>query len=82
MRSSIHNDNSLDYQYYEQIDIDTYFNLDKWYDIDSYLNNIEVSPALDQGDVGDNEMINYTRATKTRSACQYWRSLVLSDLYD
>ena len=78
MRSSIHNDNSLDYQYYEPIDIDTYFDLDKWYDIDSYLNNIEVSPALDRGDDGDNEMVNYTRKTKTNSERQCWRSPVLS----
>jgi hypothetical protein len=78
MRSSIHNDNSLDYQYYEPIDIDTYFDLDKWYDIDSYLNNIEVSPALDQGDDGDNEMVNYTRKTKIDSACQQIQSPDLS----
>lgn len=78
MRSSIHNDSSLDYQYYEQIDIDTYFDLDKWYDIDSYMNNMEVSPALDQGDDGDDEMINYMSKTKIGSACQHWRSLVLS----
>ena len=75
MRSSIHNDNSLDYQYNEPIDIDTYFDLDKWYDIDSYLNNIDVSPALDQGDIEEREMINYIAKTKIGSACQCWRSL-------
>lgn len=78
MHSSIHNDNSLDYQYHETIDIDQYFDLDKWYDIDSYMNNEDVSPALDQVDDGDNEMTNYMDKTKIGSACQYWRSLVLS----
>ena len=54
--------------------LDEYFNLDSWFDMDNYLNN-EVSPALDQGDDGDNEMVNYITKTKVGSACQYWRSL-------
>lgn len=73
MRSSIHNDNSIDYQYYVPINLDTYFDLDKWFDVDNYLNN--VSPALDQGDNGDNEMINYTAKTKIGSERQQVQSL-------
>ena len=75
MRCSIHCNDSTDYQYSVPIDIDNYFDLDKWYDIDSYLNNIDVSPALDQGDDGDNEMINYISKTKIGSERQCLRSL-------
>ena len=46
--------------------LDTYFDLDKWYDIDSYMNNMEVSPALDQGDDRENEMIDYMSKSKNR----------------
>lgn len=76
MCNSIHNDSSPDSQYYETVDLDRYFDIDKYWDIDNYLNN-EVSPALDQGDDRENEMINYITKTKERSACQYWRSLCL-----
>lgn len=60
--------------------LDEYYDIDKYWDIDNYLSNI-VSPVLDQGDEGDDEMINYISKTKIGSACQYWRSLGSSVAY-